>query len=271
MNTVHQTSGFSTRILPLSERQARIMDMVRHQEFVGVTDLARQFDVAEQTIRRDLNQLCERGAARRVRGGIQRMNLTGKTAYALRQVLHHEAKQAIAMEVARHIPNGVSIAFSIGTTPEIVCRALLEHDQLRIFTNNLNLALLACDNPTFEVTVAGGRLRNEEKDILGSGMEELFRAYKVDIGIYGAAGVDEDGTLLDFYDEEVRARQIIRQNSRQIFLVLDQSKFCRSAHVRGGRIDHASKIFCDSLPPAPICEMIHKSGAQLIVCNGENP
>jgi len=39
-------------------------------------------------------------------------------------------------------------------------------------------------------------------------MEALFSAYKVDIGIYGVAGVDEDGTLLDFYEEEVRARQL---------------------------------------------------------------
>ena len=96
-------------------------------------------------------------------------------------------------------------------------------------------------------------------------------AYKVDIGIYGVAGVVEDGTLLDFYEEEVQARQIIRQNSREIFLVLDHSKFGRSAHVRGGHIQEASKVFCDRTPPPAICEMIQKSSARLIVCNGENP
>ncbi len=186
--------------------------------------------------------------ARRVRGGIQRVNMSGNTAYSWRQVLQHDEKQAIAREVAQHVPNGVSVAFSIGTTPEIICSALLDHDQLRIFTNNLNLALLACSNPGFEVTVAGGRLRNEDRDILGLGMVELFQAYRVDIGIYGVAGVDEDGTLLDFYEEEVRARQIIRQNSREKFLVLDHSKFNRRAHVRGGHIHEASKVFCDRTP-----------------------
>ncbi|MCA1795472.1 MAG: DeoR/GlpR family DNA-binding transcription regulator [Desulfotignum sp.] len=271
MRIPRQTNGFSSRIMPLSERQAQIMEMIRQQDFVGVAQLAAQFDVAEQTIRRDLNSLCERGMARRVRGGIQRLNMAGNTAYAWRQVLQHDEKQAIALEVARHVPNGVSVAFSIGTTPEIICRALLDHDHLRIFTNNLNLALLACANPGFEVTIAGGRLRNEEQDILGVGTVELFQAYKVDIGIYGVAGVDEDGTLLDFYEEEVQARQIIRQNSREIFLVLDHSKFNRRAHVRGGHIREASMVFCDRTPPPAICEMIHKSGARLIVCNGENP
>ena len=252
--------------MPLSERQAHIADMIRQTDFVRVEDLARQFQVTTQTIRRDLNLLCERGIARRVHGGVQQINTPGNMAYAWRQILNHDAKQTIAREVARHVPNGVSVAFSIGTTPEMVSKSLLAHNHLKIFTNNLNIAMLACSNPTFEVTVAGGRLRNEDRDVIGSGMEALFEAYKVDIGIYGVAGVDEDGTLLDFYEEEVRARQIIRENSRSAYLVLDHSKFGRAAHVRGGRIDEAAKIFCDRTPPTPILDLLRRSGAQLILC-----
>ncbi|HHP7236414.1 MAG TPA: DeoR/GlpR family DNA-binding transcription regulator [Desulfobacterales bacterium] len=249
-----------------SERQAQIAELIRQTDFIGVEDLAQHFQVTTQTIRRDLNMLCELGIARRVHGGVQSMNTPGNVAYAWRQILNLDAKQTIAREVARHVPNGVSIAFSIGTTPEIVSKALLAHTHLRVFTNNLSIAFLACANPTFEITIAGGRLRNEDRDVMGSGMESLFGAYKVDIGIYGVAGVDEDGTLLDFYEEEVRARQIIRENSRSSYLVLDQSKFGRAAHVRGGRIDEATKIFCDRTPPAAIHHLIRQSGAQLILC-----
>ena len=253
----------------LSERQAQIAEMVRQQEVVRVDDLARRFRVSTQTIRRDLSVLCERGLARRVHGGVQQMNTPGNVAYAWRQILNIESKQTIAREVARHVPNGVSLAFGIGTTPEIVSKALLNHQQLRIFTNNLNIAVLACTNPTFEVTVAGGRIRNEDRDVIGAGMETLFSAYKRDIGIYGAAGVDDDGTLLDFYEEEVRARQMIRENSRRAYLVLDYTKFGRAAHVRGGKIDEATAIFCDRTPPASIRDMIDLSGTQLIVCKGD--
>ena len=254
----------------LTERQAQIAEMVRQKDFIRVEDLAQHFQVTTQTIRRDLNLLCERGIARRLHGGVQCMNIPGNVAYTWRQILHAEAKQTIAREVARHIPSGVSLAFSIGTTPEMVAKALLGHQHLRIFTNNLNIAMLACSNPSFEVTVAGGRLRNEDRDVLGAGMEALFGAYKVDIGIYGVAGVDEDGSLLDFYEEEVRARQIILENSRSTYLVLDHTKFGRAAHVRGGIIDEASKIFCDRMPPAPITAMLEQSNAQLIICTGDD-
>jgi len=255
--------------MQLSERQAHIAEMLRQSDLIRVEDLARHFRVTTQTIRRDLNLLCERGLARRVHGGVQRMNTPGNVAYAWRQVLSQEAKHMIAQAVARHVPDGVSLSFSIGTTPEIVSSALLKHQHLKIFTNNLNIAFQACANPTFEVTVAGGRLRNEDRDVMGNGMEALFSAYKVDIGIYGVAGVDEDGTLLDFYEEEVRARQIICANSRSAYLVLDHTKFGRAAHVRGGRIDEATKVFCDRPPPADIQSLLAQSGTQLILCEGD--
>jgi DeoR family glycerol-3-phosphate regulon repressor len=253
----------------LSERQAHIVEMIHQTDIIRVEALARHFQVTSQTIRRDLNLLCERGLARRVHGGIQRVHTPGNVSYAWRQVLNSAAKLKIAQAVALHVPDGVSLSFSIGTTPEIVSNALLKHQHLKIFTNNLNIAFQACANPTFEVTVAGGRLRNGDRDVLGNGMEALFSAYKVDIGIYGVAGVDEDGTLLDFYEEEVRARQIIRANSRSAYLVLDHSKFGRAAHVRGGRIDEATKVFCDQPPPPDLRALLEKSGAQLILCRGE--
>jgi len=255
-------------LMELSERQTQIAKMVHESNFLSVEHLAEHFKVTAQTIRRDVNYLCDYGIARRRHGGVERPVRTGNDTYAWRQIHNTDTKKMIAREVARHVPNGVSLAFSIGTTPEIVAEALLAHDQLRILTNNLNVAILACTNPAFEVTVAGGRLRNDDRDVLGPGMEALFTAYKVDIGIYGVAGVDEDGTLLDFYEEEVRARQIIRENSRASFLVLDSTKFGRAAHVRGGQIGEATKVFCERRPPEEIISRLKQSGAELVICGG---
>lgn len=252
--------------MDLSERQAEIADLVREHGFVSVDKLSEHFEVTTQTIRRDLNRLCDHGVARRRHGGIETTSAAGNLAYDSRQILARLAKQTIAREVAQHIRDNASIAFSIGTTPELVAEALLGHNNLKIFTNNLNIAMLSCRNPSFEVTIAGGRLRNGDRDVLGDGLETFLSALMVDIGIYGAAGVAEDGTLLDFYAEEVQARRLIRQNSRQTFLVLDYTKFSRAAHVRGGNIGEATKVFCERRPPENILEILENSGAELIVC-----
>lgn len=256
--------------MELTDRQTEIVELVREQGFVSVDALSDRFDVSTQTIRRDLNTLCDHGLARRRHGGIELPTHKENISYGSRQVLARAAKVAIGREVARQVSNGASLAFSIGTTPQVAAEALLQHKELRIFTNNLNIAMLACENPTFEVNIVGGRLRNGDRDILGPGLEKFFTSYMVDIGIYGAAGVAEDGTLLDFYEEEVEARRLIRNNSRQTFLVLDQSKFGRLAHVRGGKISEATKVFCDARPPEHIVRLLADSRSELVICGEDD-
>ena len=61
--------------------------------------------------------------------------------------------------MAKRIPNGASLFIDIGTTPEAVASALLNHERLRIVTNNINAAHLLRQNETFDITMAGGSLR----------------------------------------------------------------------------------------------------------------
>ena len=253
-------------MLDLSSRQAEIAALLIEGEFLSVDDLAERYAVTAQTIRRDLNALCQAGLARRRHGGIEKPLPSGNIAYGSRQVLLRGEKQAIAREVAPLIPNKASVAFSIGTTPESVAAGLLQHEGLKVFTNNLNIALLACANPSFEVNVAGGRVRNSDGDVLGLGLESFLSSYLFDYGIYGVAGVESDGTLLDFSEREVRARQLIHENSRSTFLVLDHTKFGRAAHVRGGQITQVTKIFTDRIPSPEIVSRIKDSEAELVIC-----
>ncbi|TYC52113.1 DeoR/GlpR transcriptional regulator [Rhodobacterales bacterium] len=231
--------------IDISRRQAEIADLVQKAGFASVEDLADRFDVTTQTIRRDVNGLCELGILRRTHGGVEPPAPASNIHYSTRQILNLAEKRRIAQLVASEVGNSQSLAFSIGTTPEIVMQSLAGHDKLTVFTNNLNVAFTASSNPTFQVTITGGRLRHGDRDILGSSAQEFFARYKVDIGIFGVAGVDEDGTLLDFHEDEVAARQSILANCRRSFLVLDHSKFGRSAHVRGGALGDVDAIFTD--------------------------
>lgn len=250
----------------LSDRQVEITALLREADFLSVENLSERFSVTAQTIRRDLNTLCEAGLARRRHGGVEKSLSAENLAYGYRQVLLRGEKQAISRAVAAQIPDGASVAFSIGTTPERVAAALLQHKDLKVFTNNLNIALLMCSNPTFEVNVAGGQVRNSDGDVLGPGMERFLSSYLFDFGIYGVAGVEGDGTLVDFSEREVRARELIHENSRTTMLVLDHSKFGRAAHVRGGQITDIAKIFTDRQPPKNIVDQVANSAAELVIC-----
>jgi len=249
----------------ITPRQRDIADLVQSDGFASVEDLARRFGVTTQTIRRDLTRLCRRGILRRTHGGVEPPAQTGNLHYARRQILNLAAKRAIAEAVAEEVRDGAALAFSIGTTPEIVMQALVHHKNLRIFTNNLHVAFAASLCDSFEVTIAGGRLRDGDFYILGAETQSFFAGYKVDIGIFGVAGVDADGTLLDFHEDEVTARQAILANCRQAYLVLDASKFGRPAHVRGGHITDVAAVVCDSPSPGALRRQLQQAGTRIIV------
>ncbi len=235
-----------------SERQLEIIRTVTDRGFSAIDALSEQFNVSTQTIRRDVNALCELGELRRVWGGVEPPPVSGNLLYAKRKIMNVTAKRQIAIEVARHIPDGSSIALSIGTTPEMVIEALQERANLKVFTNNLNVAMQASERHDWSVTIAGGSVRPGDKDILGPEVEAFFDRFEVDFGIFGVAGVTPDGGLLDFSEAEVGSRRAILKNCRKSFLVMDHSKFGRVAHVRGGHLSDVSCIFCDEPLPHPI-------------------
>ncbi|UOM35735.1 DeoR/GlpR family DNA-binding transcription regulator [Acuticoccus sp. I52.16.1] len=253
------------------QRQELIAQMLQSRAFLTVEELAAQFDVTTQTIRRDINAMCEQGAARRRHGGIARITSDGNASFRDREVMNRSAKLKIAAAVARHIPDGASVSFGIGTTPQLVAESLTAHRGLKIVTNNLPIALAAAQIADFEVAVAGGPVRNGDLDVCGSAAEELFAAYRVDFAVFGVGGVDEEGNLLDFSRDEVRVREAMLRHCRKALLVLDASKFARPAHVRGGRIEEANAVFSDCDPPAAIRDLLAQAGTLFVNCSPPSP
>lgn len=245
-------------------RQLAIAEMLRSRDFISVEELAAHFAVATQTIRRDLVALCDQGVARRRHGGIESLTRSGNLTFKDRRVLNREAKQSIAATVASHVRDGESISLGIGTTAQFVAEALLSHRQLKIVTNNLPLAVMVGQNSDFSLAVAGGTVRGGDLDVCGSTIDGFFASYKVDLAIFGVGGIDEDGSLLDFSEDEVRAREAMMRNCRRSYLVLDSSKFTRPAHVHGGRIEQVTAVFCEADPPMSIRRILDQSGVQFV-------
>lgn len=245
------------------ERQAYILEKVRQNTSVTIEELGQIFQVSLQSLRKDVNELCKKGLLRRVYGGVEIMLQKDNISYETRQILHFQEKKIIAKEVAKHIPNGSSLFFSIGTTPEMVVKELLTHKNLKIITNNINVALTCSKNNSFHIILHGGVVRNKFGDILGSDIEDFFSKYQADFGIFGAGAIDEDGALLDFTHEELKARQSIKKHSKKVFLVADFSKFQRKAFIKGGYLTEADAFFCDKKPPEKIYSILQKSKTEL--------
>ena len=251
----------------MNQRQQEILTLVQQQGFVSIETLALDFHVTPQTIRRDINALCDQQLLTRHHGGASLSSNVENVDYTTRQIMNLKEKQSIAKMVASHIPDRSSIIINIGTTTEEVAKALLNHTGLRIITNNLNVAAILRNNPSFEIIIAGGVVRQRDGGITGEATIDFIRQFKVNFGIIGISGIDPDGTLLDFDYHEVRVAQAIIENSRQIFLAADHTKFDRNAMVRLGSIEQIDALFTDRYPPDHIVDLLAEKNVALHSAN----
>ena len=151
----------------LVERQNRILDIAKQLGRVSVEDLAGRFDVSPQTIRKDLNDLCDQRLLARVHGGAILSSGIENVGYDARRSIAREEKEAIGRAAASLIPNDASLFINIGTTTESVARALVQHSGLMVITNNINVAHAMRPYPAIEVVIAGGVVRRSDGGIVG--------------------------------------------------------------------------------------------------------
>lgn len=252
--------------MALSIRQSEILELARHDGRVHVDDLAQRFDVTLQTIRRDLGDLAEAGLVDRVHGGAVPRTGVVNLGYESRRRMNAEAKAAIAAACAAEIPDNSSMILNLGTSTEAVAQALVNHQNITVVTNNMNVANILLANPGCEIMVAGGALRRSDGGILGEMTTQFIEQFKVDFAVIGTSGLDEDGDLLDYDLAEVRVSRAILRQSRRAFVVTDHSKFGRAAPARIASLSEIDTLFTDLPLPARIEKLCADWGTQLQVC-----
>jgi len=247
----------------LNDRQNDIVALARTIGRVSVDDLASRFEVSPQTIRKDLNELCDKRVLTRVHGGAVIASTVENVAYEARRFIAAEEKRTIGIAAAALIPNKSSLFINIGTTTEEVAAALTGHEDLLVITNNLNVATRLYPHAAIDVIVVGGPVRSDGA-VIGSVAVDLIHKFKVDTAVIGASAIDEDGSLLDFDYEEVKVAQAIIENARRVILVADRLKFERAAPIRIATLDEVDAFVTDRLPNEEMRALCIASGVMIV-------
>ncbi len=207
--------------------------------------MAEHYDVTVQTIRRDLAELSESGRLERVHGGAVVPSGVINIQYEERRQLNEQGKKAIGQRCAAEIPDGASVFMNIGTTTEAVARALLDHENLLVVTNNLNIANILAANHSCEIILAGGVLRRADGGIVGGLTVEMVKQFKFDYSVLGCSAIDGDGDLLDFDGQEVMVSSTAIKRSRKVMVAADHLKFLRKAPLTICSLSDVQMLFTD--------------------------
>lgn len=253
--------------MTISDRQKLILDHIRTGGVVSVDALSDQFGLSTQTIRRDLNALCAGGYARRVHGGARAVDSmqVANLAYGDRRTINAAGKRDIARRAAALIPDGCSLMLNIGTTTEMVAKALSGHRDLVVVSNNLNIITELSRAAPRDLIAIGGQVRLADGAVIGAQAAEHVGRYKADYAVIGCSAIDDDGAVLDFDASEVSVSRAMLRNARARILVVDQSKFTRTAPVRVCTLDEIDHVVTDRMPSDGFMAAADSGGAEVIV------
>lgn len=248
---------------PLTSRQSEILSLARADGKVSVERLAERYAVTPQTIRKDLNELCDRRLLQRVHGGAVIYSGIENMGYEARRMLAPDEKRSIGECAAGLVPDNCSLFVNIGTTTEQVAAALTSHRGLMVVTNNINVANILRKHPGIEVVIAGGVVRHADGGIVGEAAVEFINQFKVDYAVIGVSAIDEDGALLDYDYREVSVARAIIGNARHVILVADRMKLARTAPVRIGHISQINTFVTDGSLPEALAALCKESGVHV--------
>ena len=249
-----------------NKRQHDILSLAIEKGYVSIDDLAEKFKVTQQTIRNDINYLCNKKLLSRTHGGAFHSSKVINFAYQSRKSIASDEKRKIANAVAKIISNNSSVLINIGTTTEYTAQSLIDHKGLTVITNNINIVnIFAKSNNETEIWLAGGRVRNSDCAVVGKSTVDFIKQFKVDYAISGVSAIDTDGALMDFDYEEVIVSKTIYNHCRKLILVADNLKFNRTAPILIGNITDADVLVTNNNPPSEILEICNKSNTKVIV------
>lgn len=254
-------------MLPTQRRQA-ILAEVRQRSAVAADDLAREFDVSVETIRRDLRDLQRKGLLDRVYGGAtQPAGRSSEGTFAARSTRRIEAKRAIARLAASLAEPGETIIIDVGTTALEVARALPAAFRGRVLTNSVPAALELSGREQVEVMLSGGQVRGGDAACSGATAQAFFEEFYADRAFLGSGGVHPEAGLTDYYPAEVVVRRAIIAHTAACYVLADSSKLGAIAVHRVCPLDRVTAVLTDDAADPGACRALTEAGAELRIAD----
>lgn len=220
-----------------AERQANILKLIKEKSFVTIKELEDIFHVTPITIRRDLKELSRQNLIKQVHGGaadITRLSTSFEPLYKTKLYLNFEKKQAIAKKAIEFIDSGETIILDSGTTTLQIAIKLKNKrfKDLGIVTNDIKIADELCAVEHLEVIVLGGILRKFLYTLFGSFTIDFLEQIKVNKFFLAADAISKENGISNANIEEVSIKKLMIQNSQNVVLVADSTKFNTDAFCK---------------------------------------
>ena len=240
-----------------SERQQQILTLLEERGTVRTIDLAEEFQVTDETIRRDLQILADNGQLNRVHGGASSLNGRPKLqSFTERRSINVEKKQAIARAANEFIQPGRTYAFDSSTTVfELVCS--LPDLPYRVLTNAYAVIDQLVAHEQTELISTGGRYHPKTQTFVGGDSYHFLRRHNINCAFVSSIGLDPEQGAAEGFEEQAIFKEHLVQMAEEVILLIDSTKLMQRSEYFFAGIHQLTRIITDDgADPAVIRKLI---------------
>ena len=212
------------------ERHRQIVSKIGHSGSARVSDLARLFDVTEETIRRDLKVLSGQGRLIRTHGGALASEPPVASGshidlpFAQRDAAQMPQKQVIAAQAVRLIKPGEVIALDASSTVCELARQLPDIP-LTVVTNSLAVCSILSHHTRVNTVCTGGALDADAMAFVGLQAARALDSFNIAKFFYSCRGIDLERGVSESNDRHAALKLRTIELADQSILLADTSKF----------------------------------------------
>lgn len=197
------------------ERQAYIVHQVNLHNKVLSNALSSDIEVSEDTIRRDLQELSNKGKLIKVHGGALSHSFHDIT-YPAKKVYAQDSKKIIAEKAAKLVQDGMFVLTGGGTTIIELARALPLTLSATFISGSIPAVVEYMHHPNIEVIVIGDKLSKNSKITLGADALARINTLKPDLCFLGINAIDIQNGITDNDWDVVQLKQSMIATSQKV-------------------------------------------------------
>ncbi len=224
------------------ERLNKILRIIERKGKVLVKELAIEFDLTEDSIRKDLKHLEKEGIIERVYGGaiLKRDLSTSIVSVRDRQYVFVEEKERIAKKAYSLIKDGDTIFLDISTINVFLAQEIAQGDKsLIIVTNMIDiLGVFSYSENKSKIICTGGEYNKLLTGFIGSTAIDIINKFKVNKAFIASCGINiYNNTISASNIEDGLTKKAMIDNSEKVFLVSQKKKLERDGIYKFSKLD----------------------------------
>lgn len=255
-------------MIPTKRRQL-ILEYIQERDIVEIDEISKKFNISIPTVHRDLIQLEDEGFLRKVRGGAtSQPSKIYETSFHNRSQLYPEAKKSIAKYALRFIENDLSMMLDNSTTVLSLARMLGGFHGLTVITY-FHEIIHELSRPGYQISLVstGGELNRTHLTLVGPIVEATLKDMHVRTAFISTSAVNPTLGIMHPYSDECRRKQLIIEAAEEVILLVDHSKFEKTALNIIAPLSKIKRIVTDQPLDPESTRLITSQGVELHIAD----